>query len=72
LFGASPRAGIALFQCAKAVALFKGRSFVLPDDVKEVCPQVLRHRLILSYEASADGITVDDLIEKIVSIIPVP
>lgn len=71
-FGASPRAGIALLQCAKANALLEGRSFVLPDDVKKVAPMVLRHRLVLSYEAAADSISVDDIIEKILDFVPVP
>lgn len=71
-FGASPRAGIAMCQCAKVQALFQGRSFVLPDDVKAVAPLVMRHRLVLSYEAAADGITADDLIAKILALMPVP
>ena len=71
-FGASPRAGIALLQCAKVAALFAGRGFVLPDDVQAVCKPVLRHRLVLSYEASADAVTADDLISKIVELMPVP
>ncbi len=71
-FGASPRASIALYKCAKVQALFAGRSFVLPEDVKAAAPAVLRHRLVLSYEAAADGILVDDLIEKILSLMPIP
>ena len=71
-FGASPRASIALLQCAKARALLEGRSFVLPEDVKIQAPLVLRHRLTLSYEAAADGITADGIIEKILNIVPVP
>lgn len=71
-YGASPRAGIALLQCAKVKALFQGRSFVLPDDIKAVAPDVLRHRLILSYEASASGITADDIIAKILDFMPLP
>jgi len=71
-FGASPRAGIALLQCAKAHALFSGRDFILPDDIKEVAPAVLRHRIVLSYEAAADSVTSDDLIEKILEILPLP
>lgn len=71
-FGASPRAGIALLQCAKVRALFNGRSFVLPEDVKNVAIPVLRHRLVLSYEAAADSVSADDLIEKLLSFIPVP
>lgn len=71
-FGASPRAGIALQKCAKAQALIDGRSYVLPDDVKKVVPAVLRHRLVLSYEAAADGLTTDDIITKILATLPVP
>ena len=71
-FGASPRAGIALCCCAKAQALFAGRSFVLPEDVKAAAPAVLRHRLILSYEAAADGIDADELIKRILALMPVP
>ena len=71
-FGASPRAGIALLRCAKVQALFSGRSFVLPDDVQKVAKQVLRHRLVLNYEAAADSITADDLIGKIIDLMPVP
>ncbi|MBR7064222.1 MAG: MoxR family ATPase [Treponema sp.] len=71
-FGASPRAGIALLQCAKATALFQGRSFVLPEDVKAVASSVLRHRLVLSYEAAADSITSDQIISQILDFVPVP
>ena len=71
-FGASPRAGIALLRCAKVSALFSGRSFVLPEDVQNVAAPVLRHRLVLNYEASADGVTADDLISKIIDLMPVP
>lgn len=71
-FGASPRAGIALLQCAKAQALFNGRDFVLPDDIKESALAVLRHRIVLSYEAAADGVSSDDLIQKILEILPLP
>ena len=71
-YGASPRASIALAKCAKARALFQGRTFVLPEDVKLCAPSVLRHRLVLSYEAGADGVTADELIDKIISFIPVP
>src|SRR5574344_1895828 len=71
-YGASPRAGIALLRCAKVAALFAGRSFVLPEDVQTVAHTVLRHRLVLSYEAAADGVTADDLITKIIELMPVP
>lgn len=71
-FGASPRAGIALFHCAKAQALLSGRDFVLPEDVKAMAIPVLRHRLVLSYEAAAEGVTTDDLIARILSLLPLP
>lgn len=71
-FGASPRAGIALQRCAKVSALFAGRSFVLPEDIQAVCKPVLRHRLVLNYEASADSVSADDLIAKIIQFMPVP
>ncbi|MCH5290291.1 MAG: MoxR family ATPase [Treponema sp.] len=71
-FGASPRAGIALLRCAKVQALFANRSFVLPEDVQAVAKPVLRHRLVLGYEAAADGVSADDLIGKIVDVVPIP
>lgn len=71
-FGASPRAGIALLQAAKAKALFSGRDFVLPDDIKEAASAVLRHRIVLSYEAAADSVTSDDMIQKILELMPLP
>ncbi len=71
-FGASPRAGIAILQCAKVHALFEGRDFVLPEDIKAVAPNVLRHRLVLSYEAAADNITSDEIISRILDFVPLP
>ena len=71
-FGASPRAGIAMMQCAKVHALFAGRDFVLPEDVKAVALNVLRHRIVLSYEAAADNISADEIISRILDFIPVP
>ena len=71
-FGASPRAGIALLRCAKVHALFENRSFVLAEDIQAVAKPVLRHRLVLNYEAAADSVTADDLISKIIDFMPVP
>ncbi len=71
-FGASPRAGIAMLQCAKVHALFEGRDFVLPEDIKAVALNVLRHRLVLSYEAAADNVTADEIITRILDFIPLP
>ena len=71
-FGASPRAGIAILQCARVHALFAGRDFVLPEDIKAVAANALRHRLVLSYEAAADNVTADEIISRILDFIPVP
>ncbi|MDR2193020.1 MAG: MoxR family ATPase [Treponema sp.] len=71
-FGASPRASIALYRCARIHALFEGRAFVSPDDVKTIALPVLRHRIVLSYEAEADGLDPDAVISRILSFVPVP
>lgn len=71
-YGVSPRATIALYKAAKACAFLKRRNFVTPDDVKQVCPAVLRHRLLLTYEAEADNILPDAIIQKILSVVPAP
>jgi MoxR-like ATPase len=71
-YGASPRATIYLTVAAKAWALLQGRSYVTPEDIKNIGPDVLRHRIILTYEAEAQAITSDDLIKKIFSTVPVP
>jgi len=64
-FGASPRASINLNLAAKAIAYMAGRDFVLPEDIKEIAYDVLNHRIILSYEAEAEGVTVKNLIDNI-------
>ena len=61
-----------MLQCAKVHALFEGRDFVLPEDIKAVAKNVLRHRLVLSYEAAADNITSDEIIQRILDFIPLP
>src|SRR4029077_10483888 len=71
-FGASPRASIHLIEGARALAFLRGRDYVLPDDVSDLAPDVLRHRLVLSYEALADGLTPDQLVHKIMQRIPPP
>ena len=71
-YGASPRASICLAMCSKAHALMQGRGYVTPFDVKEVAPDVLRHRLILSYEALAQGVTPDMIIASIFEQVAVP
>jgi len=72
LYGASPRATLSLQKAAQAMAFIRGRAYVTPDDVKAVGADVLRHRLILSYEAEADNKTSDDLIRLLFDEIPVP
>ena len=72
LFGASPRATIALDRCARAHAWLDGRDFVSPDDIQAIAFDVLRHRVILSYEAEADGITPDSFIQELIARVPVP
>ncbi|NOU49703.1 MoxR family ATPase [Pseudoalteromonas sp. JBTF-M23] len=71
-FGASPRATIALDKCARAHAWLHNREFVTPEDIQAVIHNVLRHRIILSYEAQADGISKDEVISRIVELVPVP
>ena len=70
--GASPRASIALVRIGQANALLKGREYVIPEDVKSVVADVLRHRLVLTFEALADGVTADQVINRIVQAVPVP
>ncbi|MCU0787254.1 MAG: MoxR family ATPase [Verrucomicrobia bacterium] len=71
-FGASPRATIYLTVASKAWALLQGRSYVIPDDVKSIAPDVLRHRIIPTYEAEAQAVTTDNLIKRILNTVPVP
>lgn len=70
-FGVSPRASIALHRAARAVAFFDERDYVLPEDIKEVASDVMNHRLLLNYEAEADGIKSTDLIEAILRKVPI-
>ena len=71
-FGASPRASICLGKAAKAHAFLNSRGYVTPQDVKYLAPDVLRHRIILSYEAEAEGVTTDDIIANVLERIEVP
>ena len=70
--GASPRASISLIRIAQAQALINGRDYVIPEDVKSHAHSVLRHRILMTFEALADGITSDQVIDTIISTIPVP
>ena len=71
-FGASPRASIALAQASRAHAFLRGRSFVTPDDVKAIAPDVLRHRVLTTYEAEAEEVTSDDIVRRVLAAIESP
>jgi MoxR-like ATPase len=71
-YGGSPRATIALERCARAKAWLEERDFVTPDDIQAVFHNVLRHRIILTYAAEAEGVKTDDVLSKILSLVPVP
>jgi MoxR-like ATPase len=71
-FGASPRASINLTEGARALAMLRGRSYVLPEDMTDLVPDVLRHRVVLSYEALSEGLSPDAIIAKIMAKIPAP
>jgi MoxR-like ATPase len=71
-FGASPRATIGLIEGARALAFLRGRDYVLPEDVVDLAPDVLRHRLVLSYEALSEGLSADALVAQIMAVVPVP
>jgi MoxR-like ATPase len=71
-FGASPRASISLSLAAKAYAFIKRRGYVIPEDVRAVCYEVLRHRIGLTYEAEAENVTTEQIIEKVINAVIVP
>jgi MoxR-like ATPase len=71
-FGASPRASINLILGARALALTRGRDYVVPQDIAELAPDVIRHRLVLSYEALADRVTADEVLDRVLERVPQP
>ncbi len=71
-FGASPRVSIDMFKTVRAMAFLRGKDFVTPVDVAYVAKELMRHRIVLSYEAEAEGVTTDDLIAKILMAVPIP
>lgn len=71
-YGASPRASLGIVAAARALALVRGRDYVLPQDVVDVVPDVLRHRLVLSYDALADGIPVEHIVSRVLQTVPLP
>lgn len=71
-YGASPRATIYLARAARARAFLDGRGYVLPDDVKDIAPDVLRHRIVLTYEAEAEDVTADEIVRRVLERVPLP
>jgi MoxR-like ATPase len=71
-YGASPRATIGMIEGAKALAMLRGRRYCLPEDMTDLVPDVLRHRLVLSYEALAENISADDLVQRVLKKVPAP
>jgi MoxR-like ATPase len=71
-YGASPRATIHMVEGARALAFLRGRTYVVPEDLTDIAPDVLRHRLSLSYEALSDALTPDQLIRRIMKHLPAP
>jgi len=71
-YGASPRATLSLAQASRAHAFLRGRAFVTPDDVKAIAPDVLRHRILRTYEAEAEEVTSDEIVSRVLEAIPAP
>jgi MoxR-like ATPase len=71
-FGGSPRASIALAQAARAHAFLRDRAYVVPEDVRALAPDVLRHRIVLTFEAEAEDVTTDDVVTRVLGALRVP
>ncbi len=71
-YGASPRATLGLVAAARGLALLRGRDYVVPDDVRELATEVIAHRLVLSFDAIADGVSAESVVEKLVEVVPPP
>jgi MoxR-like ATPase len=71
-FGASPRATLAFSEAARAVAFLHGRGYVVPEDVKEIAKDVLRHRILLTYEAEAEHVTTETIVDRVLERVEVP
>jgi MoxR-like ATPase len=72
MFGASPRASINLILTGRALAYVRGRDYVLPQDVSDMALDIMRHRLVLTYEALSDNVSSDDILKKILDRVPLP
>jgi MoxR-like ATPase len=71
-YGASPRASLGIVRATRALALLRGRDYALPQDVQDIAPDILRHRLVLSYDALADDIPADHIVARIMASVPMP
>ena len=71
-YGASPRASLGIIKATRALAVMRGRDYALPQDLQDIAPDILRHRLVLSYDALADGIPAEDVVDKIMAAVPPP
>jgi MoxR-like ATPase len=71
-FGASPRATLAFSEASRAVAFLHGRGYVVPEDVKEIAKDVLRHRILLTYEAEAENVTTETIVDRVLERVEVP
>jgi MoxR-like ATPase len=71
-FGASPRVSIDMFKAVKAMAYLRGKDFVTPVDVAYIAKEIMRHRIVLTYEAEAEGITTDEIIQKVLETVAIP
>jgi MoxR-like ATPase len=71
-YGASPRASLGIVRATRALALLRGRDYVLPQDVQDIAPDILRHRLVLSYDALADDIPTDQIVARVMAAVPMP
>jgi len=69
-FGASPRGPIGLVQAARVLALLRGRGHVVPEDIRDLSADVLRHRVVLSYDALSEGVSADQLLERVLTAVP--
>ncbi|HIV56541.1 MAG TPA: MoxR family ATPase [Candidatus Stackebrandtia faecavium] len=71
-YGASPRASLGIIKATRALATMRGRDYALPQDLQDIAPDILRHRLVLSYDALADGVPVDHIVDKVMAAVPPP
>jgi MoxR-like ATPase len=71
-YGASPRASISLARCARALAWMRGDTYVSPEHIQQVASDILRHRILLTFEAEAEGITTDDFIQHLLELVAIP